>query len=438
MLPAGMRVREAHAHLFQLGRSLSMVDLSGVASPAEMLELLAERRRETGDGPIFAQGARPEAWDPPGWPGLAQLDRAVGGAVCVAWCFDTHTALVSSAALELAGFDRTTVDPAGGVIGRDAAGELDGVVSENALVALLGQMPEPAERERRGIIRLAVEHLAGMSCTADGLGFVEVHDMLSQPWLPGLLREMDDGGELPLRVVLHPLVDDLVEMAARRASFERDSIVLRGGKIFTDGTLNSRTAWMLEPYSDAGERCPGHPRGVEIMDVDAIRAAIGVCESVGLPIAAHAIGDGAVRNVLDAIEAERPASTVDGLGGARIEHCEFIHPDDVGRFAAMGVIASVQPCHVLYDIEALGRAAPDRLDRVLPLRSLVESGCVPGELMWFGSDTPVVRADPGDSLQFAVRRGRLGASPTIGPNESIQSGAAVRCFGASFRGSVGQ
>lgn len=438
VMPRGEPIREAHAHLLWHGQSLDRVDLSNCRGAAEAIELIAQRARERA-GPIFAGGARPEAWDPPGYPTLAELDRAAGGRVCVIWCFDTHTAAASTAALRRIGIDRGTPDPPDGVIARDSSGDPTGVLSESAVEPLRLLEEGDAETVARQL-RLAGEDL-------ERQGFGEVHDLKSPPWLPRVLTEMGYRGP---RLVLYPLVQDLPAMAATRGKWESDRLRLGGGKIFTDGTLNSRTAWMLEPWCDAegGDGAGGgagggptpaaarHPRGVAMWSPAQIREAVGVCESLGLPIAAHAIGDAAARAVLDAIEAAGagrgggPARLGGPVGRHRLEHAQFVHPDDVARFAALGVIASVQPCHLLYDIEALRRATPDRLERVLPLRSLIDAGCRPGELMWFGSDTPVVRPDPDDSIQAAVHRRRVDmeASDAINPGEAIGLEEAVACF----------
>ena len=108
-------------------------------------------------------------------------------------------------------------------------------------------------------------------------------------------------------------------------------------------------------------------------------------------------------------------------GVLRIEHAELVDEADVGRFAALGVVASVQPCHLLADIEALRRLLPHRLGRVLPLRELAAAGCRPGDLMWFGSDTPIVRPDAEDSIQAAVHRRRVG----MGEGEAIAIEQAI-------------
>lgn len=418
--PPGARagLREAHCHLAQLGRAQAMLDLSACRSPGDLLDAVAERARTLPDGaPVLAHSARPEAWDSPVWPPLAELDRACAGRACLAWCFDYHALMASSAMLAAAGIGRDAPDPPGGVILRDASGSPTGVLLERAALDCWSAVPEPAAEERREHVRAACSHLAG-------LGFAEAHDLKAQPWLPEVLADLDRAGELPLRAVLFPLVQDLPEMAARRGSFEGERIRLGGAKLFADGTLNSRTAWMLEPYADGR---PEHPRGTPMATAEEIREAVRRTDALGLPLAAHAIGDAAVRAVLDAIEEVRPRTP-----GYRIEHAELVDAADVPRFARLGVVCSPQPCHLLADVEALRRGVPDRLRRVLPLRELIDAGLEPGRGLVFGSDTPIVRADPRDSVRAAAdrRRPNAPAEEAIAAEQAIAEAEAWACFAA--------
>ena len=413
--PAGLR--EAHAHIFQLGRSLSMLDLSRCASRDEMIEQIATRARTLGARDwVLAHGARPDGWDEPRWPTRAELDRAGGGRCVVAWCFDYHALVASTAALAHAGIDAGTTFETGRVE-LNEEGAPTGLLIEHAALAMWDAVPEPDASQRSTLVRDACRHLSD-------LGFVEVHDLKAQAWLGGILCELIGKGETAMRFELFPLVKDLRATIEAKGGWESDAVRLGGGKVFVDGTLNSRTAWMLEPFADGRRESP---RGTPMMTPGAIERALLLCKEHNLPVAAHAIGDAAVRATLDAIEAAGCAHT-----GCRIEHAEVIDEKDVGRFVQLGVKASVQPCHLLPDIEALGRALPDRLDRVLPIRELIDSGLEPGVDLLFGSDVPIVRADPGDSIQAAVHRRRAGmeSSAAIGLGQAISEGEAWACFGA--------
>jgi predicted amidohydrolase YtcJ len=420
-----------------------MISLDGCSSLGECLDVIERearvRARGSGtEGWLLARGARPESWPEHRWPTRAELERVCADLALAIWCFDQHALCANARALSMAGVTRATADSEAGVIERDAAGEPTGVMLESATRLVWSKVPEPTRAERKEHVRLALEDLASK-------GFVEAHDMLSHEWLGPVLAELrDEAGAkgLPCSVWLYPLVAELDRAVAGRAAWESAEVRLAGGKIFTDGTVNSRTAWMLEPFADP---IPLHPRGTPLMTVEQIVEAIRACARHGLHLAAHAIGDGAVRACLDAAELARslwPASPASSsrsvtpslrhsVTSLRIEHAELVDEADVPRFAELGVVASVQPCHLLADIEALRRLLPHRLDRVLPLRELAAAGCRPGELMWFGSDTPIVRPDAEDSIQAAVHRRRVGMAEggAIAPDQAIGEAEAWRGFG---------
>lgn len=429
-------LREAHVHLAEFGEELSAIDLSTCASLGECLERMAraaaEDAGETGvspvnansDGWIIAVRARVEGWAERRWPTASELHEAANGRPCLVKSFDIHSLVASTRALDVAGIepDRpATNDPASDLIERDESGRPTGLLLETMAQRMLSAAPAPTRAERREHVRLACENLAQR-------GYIEAHDMLSRPWLGPILAELDDEGALPVRVLLHPVHEDFDRVIRERPSFERDRVRIGGLKVFTDGTLNSRTAWMLEPFADPRPEAPnGHRMMTDSAGTESIERAL-ACD---LPLVAHAIGDAAVRWCLDLIEAHSPKHV-----GHRIEHCEFVDEVDVPRFAALGVIASLQPCHLLPDMEALERLTPHRLDRVLPIREFIESaraaGRDPAELIWFGSDAPVVDPDPEDTMQAAVMRRRPGMTATraVAPAQAITREDVLSLFRA--------
>lgn len=428
-------LREAHAHIHQHGLEMSMLDISGSDTSAHCLSRVAERNAamtRAGDpGWLLARGARPEAWREGDWPSLRDLDEATGDRPALLWCFDHHALMANSAALRASGVSEASQDPPGGVIRRDERGSPSGVLLEAAAIAAWRSAPEPTEQQRRAQVLAALQDLAAQ-------GFTEVHDLKSPAWLGPMLASLDHETPLPVRTRLYPMLEDAAGVQESAAGWANGRITLGGAKLFADGTLNSRTAWMLEPYADP---LPAHPRGTPMVSEAALEEAVRRADALGLPLATHAIGDAAVRAVLDAIERVDPRT-----GGFRIEHAEVIDAQDVRRFVELGVVCSVQPCHLLYDIEALERLLPHRLDRVLPLRELVDAGCVPGETLWFGSDVPIVRPDPGDSVHAAVVRGRAGWSGPFGggseapvtPEQGISEAEAWACFGWAGSNSGGR
>ncbi|MBM4108638.1 MAG: amidohydrolase family protein [Phycisphaerae bacterium] len=421
-------LREAHAHLPAHGREMGYLALGDCVDRGDALDRVArhaadlDRRAEPGW--LLASGLRPESWaSAPGgaaWPTRDELDRACPRRPCFVGAFDHHSCALNSAALAASGFHDASPDPEGGVIARDARGRATGVLLESAYGAARAAIPEPTRPQWKRFIKAAADHLAS-------LGFVEVHDLLTPPGLGSILAELHDEGALPVRVLLYRPWRELDDEVAAAGSYRRAGVDLAGGKLFADGTLNAATAWMLHPYR---EPVAGMLHGKPLAAPAELDEALAACQARGLELAVHAIGDAAVRATLDA-RARRPAARL------RIEHAELIDRADVPRFAELGVTCSVQPCHLLYDAEALRRRCPDRLDRVLPLRELIDSGCGPGGLLWFGSDTPIVRPDPGDSIAAAVQRRRAQGSPAgpacdpVAPEQAITEGEAWACFGGS-------
>lgn len=432
-------MREAHAHLFSLGRSLAMLRVGHCTSREQMLSILAERASQTpGNDWICAVQARIEGFaedaakgDTPRWPTRQELDAVTRGHPCIILSFDHHSAVANTAAFAAAGVSLTSPDPDGGVICREpVTGLANGLLLESAFHRVWDAAPQPAENLRAGIIRAAVDHLCSY-------GYVEVHDMLAQPWLGPLLARMHDRGELNIDVWLYAAPEHLpTQSKSGLPDYHRDRdgagrglVMLAGAKLFADGTLNSGTAWMLHSYVDG---LPNHPSGTPLLNVREITNVLAMCQQRNIGLAVHAIGDGAVRAVLDArANIIQPSTLVIGdhrCPSLRIEHCELIDEADVPRFAAMETLASIQPCHLLSDIEVLQRKLPHRCDRVLPLADLIASGATPGELLWFGSDVPIVSADPADTYRAAVYRGRAEDNIRIAPKQGITVAECDRAF----------
>ncbi|MGD9690018.1 MAG: amidohydrolase [Phycisphaerales bacterium] len=431
-------LREAHAHLAALGESLHIPSLASCDSVSSCLHAAANERerllrgaRRAGAPAPFVRftAARVAAWREERWPTLAELDAAVPDCPCVLMSFDHHAAAANSAAMRLCGLAAGAAIGANGRVDVDSCGAATGLLIEDAAYAAWLAAPAPDDPERLRQLAAALDHLAAM-------GYVEVHDLHSQPFLGPMLAELERAGRLRLAVSLYPPFAALDDALASRARWESPRLRLGGFKLFADGTLNSRTAHMLHRYA---QPLLNLPRGQCMIAPAALEAAFRRASDVGLPLAVHAIGDAAVRTVLDALQRARagPGVSDPGLtpaGRHRLEHCELVDTRDVPRFAQLGVVASVQPCHLLADVEALTRFLPHRLDRVLPLRELIDAGCAPGPegLLWFGSDVPIVPADPRDSIQAAVHRrraGDAGAEP-IAPAQAIREREAWAAFAA--------
>lgn len=419
-------LREAHAHIAEFGREMSQLNLGACADRAHCLDLVRCRAAEmdaAGEpGWLLATSLRGQDWPDPRWPTAAELDAACPNRACILRGFDHHSCAVNTRALSAAGLDSGKLP--GDLAPVDASGRPTGTLLEDASVRALSAAPAPTRAQWKVWVARACAGLAA-------LGYVEVHDMLAQEWLGPVLGELEREGTLALRVRLYAAMEELDAIARGRGAWESDRVRLAGGKMFADGTLSSRTAWVLEPYADPLAECP---RGKALLRAGQIVAAMERTSALGLGLAVHAIGDGAVREVLDARAAwlarggsgGGPRKEIGGepqdnfrgnFRGLRIEHCELVHPRDVARFAELGVVASVQPCHLLYDAPGLARQFPGLRERVLPLTALARAGLVPGRTLVFGSDVPIVPANPEDSIRAAMGQG-------------LSEPDAWKCFGA--------
>lgn len=429
-------MRDAHLHLLEHGKAVAAVQLADCRTVAEVIERVrsAHERlgRHTADAPVWidARGLRTEGLAERRYPTLSELDEASPNRPAVLKSFDYHALVANTPALLEAGIERSTPDPDAGVIVRDSDGVPTGVLLESACWAMYRAQPADTAEQRTVQLRRAIDDLRGR-------GFVEAHDMKATPQLAELLLEMDDRGELDgFGVTLYALPEELERVQkVLRYGVREDALnpVRMGGmKLFIDGTLNSRTAWMLEPFADP---IAEHPTGIPNYTVEQIEGYMRRAHHERFDIAAHAIGDRAVRALLDAYEAvevqlgEEPQFTL------RIEHAQFIDEADIARFARAGkkraVIASMQPCHLLTDMEAIERLVPHRAGRSFPLKDLIDAaasaGRDPAEMIYLGSDSPIVPADPGDNVQAAVYRRRSGmdAERAIAPEQAISREAAI-------------
>jgi predicted amidohydrolase YtcJ len=429
-------ITDAHLHLTMLAAARDQLDLSGQPDLAGCLEALAGAHdRMSHDTSAWLVG---HGWSPSrlgGWPDTEMLERACPGRAVALWSHDHHSRWVSASALERAGVDEGTPDPEGGLIRRHDDGRPSGILHESAaaLVDRVVPGPEPARLEQ-----------ALMDCAADlaALGVIAVHDPnvletddgIGQA--QGMYRRMASAGSLPLRVhasirdhhlgaVIEGRIrsgDGLTADAADDPRAVRLAERYRMGwlKLFSDGALGSRSAALLEPYTDAAERPPtGGPAGMLLYEANELRAILERAAAAGIAGQVHAIGDAAVRLALDCLAHLRRLPLMH-----RIEHAQLIHRLDVPRFGELGVAASMQPVHLRSDA-AIARAAwGGRAENSFPLAGLDRAGAV----IPFGTDAPVEPIDPWPGIAVALcRRDPFapGDAP-LGMDQAIDIARAVR------------
>lgn len=401
---------DAHLHLTRHGLELDYLDLSATTSLASAAELL--RRRAAGEGDwVIATGLGLQRWGLAtiGAEERATLEAAAAGRKVLVHSQDHHSAWASAAALTAAGVSAATGGGEGGAVIRDEGGEPTGLLLEHAVDLVEGAVPAPTREALRAALVRAGRHLAS-------LGITTVHHMAAEGaalWRELALVASDDAYELRVWACIPQ--QDIEAAAAIGLATGQGGAGFRvgGAKFFADGALGSRTAWMLEPYAGTDGV------GMAMDGPEVLRERVPLALAAGLTPVVHAIGDAATRATLDAFEATRAQWLAAGLR-PRLEHAQHMHPVDVARAGRLGVVASMQPVHLTFDIASIKALLPDRLERAYPLRSLAAAGAV----LAFGSDTPVAPPGVFDGLRAACRRTdaagrRLPATEAISPDAAL-------------------
>ncbi len=406
-------MRRHHLTLFE---AASLDDLAARVSQAA-------RRQEPGSW-ILGRGFYEAEWPQPSLPTRQELDVAAPSHPVLLFRRDMHLAAANSRALKLARLTDETPDPPGGVIDRDESGRLNGILREKAIDLVEGVVPPADEAE-------AVAAMQALAAEMNRLGLTGVHDARMWGGLEGAAafrawQRLRQSGGLNLRCWMFLPGERLEEAVGLglRTGFGDRQLRLGHLKFFSDGSVGARTAWLLEPYLDAGA-------GLPLLPVDQLARAIQRADEAGLAVAVHAIGDRANRElvgVFEAVKRRRAKSRSMPLLPAphRIEHVQMIRPDDLSRLARLGVVTSVQPLHVTDDIVVHEQSLGSRGRWVYPFRSMIEAG-VP---LIFGSDCPVADPNPLWGVHAAVTRRRRDKSPEKGwhPEQRLSVAEAVWAY----------
>ena len=406
---------DGHTHLAMWALNRRRVELLGSLTREEVIARIAAARPL--GGWIVGQGWNANGWLSP--PHRLALDDVQQGPVYLD-SLDVHSAWVNTPALAAAGITRDTPDPYGGRIVRDANGDPTGLLLERAVELMTPSLPEPSAGALDDALRDA-------QAEAHRLGITGIHEVETMAVLDAF-RRLDAAGELRLRVLFHPPVAALASLVAGGARSGQGSEWLRlgGVKMFLDGSLGSRTAWMLEPY--AGTR----DRGMPITGEEDVRDAVTAAAAAGISSTVHAIGDAAVRRALQLLSLAPRLSIPH-----RIEHFQCVHPSDLDRAPDAGIVLSMQPAHLLTDIELVERHWGERGRGAYAFRSLLQRGA----RLVFGSDVPVASLDPRVGIHAALERKGFNGAPANGwrPEEKIAFSEAIAGYtiGAAHAAGVG-
>lgn len=418
---------DAHLHLVQAALATRQVDFEDAPTLDEGLRRLGAAHGRLSDGAwLEGHGWDSDRWG--GWPTADQLEAVAPGRRAALWAHDHHALWASHAALREAGLPSD--DPDGGVIRRAADGSAEGVLYESATrFVTLRVAPPGADEIDRAIIEVGLDLVSlGVVACHDPGGLVPDPDL--QYSFPAYVR-LSEAGRLPLRV--HACMrDDAVPAAIeqgyrsgqRLGANPTGRATVGWQKCFSDGSMGSRTAALLEDIEPEPDRPlpPDRRRGVWITDADALRERAERAAGGGIATTIHAIGDAAIRAALDVLT---PFAATSSLM-PRIEHVQMLHPEDRPRFAAAGIAASVQPVHLGSDAITARKVWGERAEAEgYTWKSIADTGAV----IPFGTDAPVESYDPWPGLALAVCREDPrwpSGTPAFAPEESLTLDRALR------------
>jgi predicted amidohydrolase YtcJ len=385
---------DAHLHFEYYSMMLQNINAE-LPSAADVVAAVEKKAQSLPEGKwITGFGWNHNEWGGE-FPTAALLDKVAPRHPVSLQAKSGHAIWVNSAALHMVGITDSTPDPHGGQILRDAAGKATGVILEEAMWLVEKNIPSPTTEELATAIEFGMQ-------TANKHGLTGVHD-LDQPSVFKAFQKLQKEGKLTLRVnkgIPLAYLDAVVE-AGLYTGFGDDMLHLGPVKMFADGALGPKTAWMLAGYDSAPD-----DTGIATTDVEVLCESVLKANSNGLAVAIHAIGDRANREVLDIYAEAKKQLPGTGLRN-RIEHVQLLAPEDLGRLAELGVIASMQPIHATSDMVIADKHWGSRVAGAYALKTQLEKGAI----LALGSDCPVETLDPLVGIHAAVTRRRADGTP---------------------------
>lgn len=408
---------DAHAHLIGIGMRELTLNLETVGSVAELVSIVAENAQGASDGQtVYGRGWIETGWPEERMPNRIDLDPVSRNNPVVLYRADGHAAVVNSAALEAAGINDATPDPDGGRIDRDQYGRATGILIDKAMGLVAGLIEAPSDAQKREAYEKGSDVYAAY-------GWTGLHNMSVDPADVSIMEDLSADGALDIRVynALDRAGFDMLETSGPRAS-NNVKIITRTIKLYVDGALGSRGALLADPYSDAP-----NTSGLLLLPEGQAKAYFSRAIPAGIQIVTHAIGDRGNTLVLDWYEDTFAKNQDAGDLRWRIEHAQILDTDDIPRFAALGVIPSMQPSHAIGDLFfAPDRLGPNRLDGAYAWRALIDAGAI----IAGGSDAPVERGDPLIEFYAAVARRGLDGTQTQDwrPAQAVTREEALKMF----------
>ncbi len=407
---------DAHVHFLEIGQQLSSVDLRDAKTPQEFVERIKNfAAKLPKDRWILGGKWDHENWSPNNLATAAMIDAVTPNNPVFIDRLDGHMALANSLAMSLAKVDKATKDVDGGEIVRDASGNPTGILKDAAMSYIGRIIPDPSFEQKLEAAQAATDYAAS-------LGVTSVQDMSAGTDV-GVYQELLRRGTLKTRVYGCSPLSQFSRWQAAGLHHAFGDAMLRVGcvKGYSDGSLGSTTAWFFEPYRDAP-----NTSGLASDEIPKMPEIAAAADKAGLQLMIHAIGDRANATVLDNfIKAVQANGDRDRR--FRIEHAQHLRQEDIKRFAAQKVVASMQPFHIIDDGRwAWKRIDEKRLKGTYAFRTLLDSGAV----LAFGSDSPVAPLNPLLGVYAAVTRRTLNDKNPNGwiPEQKISVEETVKAF----------
>ena len=416
---------DAHQHLSGVGFREMTLNLEGTTSLQDFLAKVKARIDQAKAGEwVTGRGWIETHWSPPVFPTRWDLDKIAPNNPVILGRADGHGAVVNSAALKVAGIDKSTPNPFGGEISKDKqSGEPNGMLLDAAQGLVRSRIPSSTQEEEERAVVLGVQRDIR-------LGWTQIQDAGGSFHDVDIFKKLYGSGAIKLRIYKAvygpgPQATRLLSEGPIIGDFQ-NRLTVRTIKVVSDGALGSRGAALLAPYSDAPDTS-----GFLTVKAEELRPMLVEALRKGIQVETHAIGDRANRFILDeyetALKAVAPSDRKIAEPRWRVEHAQIVNPQDIPRFAKLGIIPSMQPSHAIGDLFfAPARLGLARLPGAYAWQSFIKSGVVvPG-----GSDAPVERGEPMIEFYAAVARKDPKGFSTDGwhPEEAVTRDQALKMF----------
>lgn len=418
---------DTHIHFYEWALKRQGVKLDDLND----LNGLLQRLRSTADSRppgqwIMGQGWNETDWTEPRMPTRDLLDQAAPRHPVLLWRCDLHLAAANSAALELAGIDAATADPAEGRIERDARGNPTGILRELAINLVRDAVAPPKETQILEAFDDAAKALHRRGVT----GIHDVRLMADRDGgrALGAFQRLDQENRLYLRTWVTLPGDRLSQIIdlGLRTGLGNDRLRLGHIKFFSDGGMGARTAWMIDPFLDAG-------RGMPLMEMADLADKVHRADDAGLSVMVHAVGDRANRELVDLFESLESSRVRSGRPRPymphRIEHVQMIRPEDADRLGRLNLALCVTPSNMVLDMNLIDAAVGDKGRWTYAFRRLMDTGAA----VMFSSDCPVCDPAPLPAIHAAVTRQRPNGTPAGGwhPQNRVSVAEALHAYTAA-------